>query len=317
MSRSSSLLARLRPLLVTSLVAAAASAAVAQDRAPATAPKQPDPTSQNLGNRSPATPTAPAADKGAAKEGEKAPAKEGEKPAADASKGAALEYVQMSTSMGTVIIELNREKAPISVENFLSYVDSGFYAGTIFHRVIPTFVIQGGGFTADMKQKPTEKPIKNECTNGLTNVRGSLSMARTQDPDSATSQFFINVADNIDGTMNNLDHPVTGVGYAVFGRVYAGMDVVDAIKDVATGSVKVDGPRGPMPMSNVPKQPVLIVKMSRISAEEAKKAAAAAPKAPAAAPAAPATPAAPAPGNGGRAPAAPTPGNGGRAPATR
>lgn len=240
---------------------------------------------------------------------EKKPEGETKHEGSDAAKsaGAPLEYVQMSTTMGTVILELNRDKAPLSVENFLKYVDKGFYDGTIFHRIIKTFVIQGGGFTADMTQKDTDPPIKNECTNGLKNVRGSLSMARTQDPDSATSQFFINVVDNIDGQPQNLDNPINGgPGYAVFGRIYAGMAVVDTIKDVPVGTVRVDTPRGQMPMSNVPKQAVMVIKMSRITEAEAKKAAEAANQTPAAAPAAapavpaavpttaPATPAAPA-----------------------
>jgi peptidyl-prolyl cis-trans isomerase A (cyclophilin A) len=260
-----------RPALMLALLAVSAltGAATAQDKAPpTTAPARPTapPNQPGLGAKPPAKP----ADRPADKPADSSDTKKPDAPAATT--GAALEFVQMQTSMGTVVIELNREKAPITVENFLNYVDKGFYEGTIFHRIIPTFVIQGGGFTADMKQKPTEKPIKNEYQNGLKNVRGSLSMARTDDPDSATSQFFINVVDNTEGNMNNLDNPIRGgVGYAVFGRVVAGMDVVDKIKDVPTGSVKVDGPGGSTPMSNVPKQPVVIVKMTKITAEDAKK----------------------------------------------
>lgn len=271
---SPSLLQLVRPLLVSALVFGGAAAASAQDRTPPAAPpakpatpeSKPTtpPSSPELGNR-PSKPAEKPAEKPTDKPKEGGDAKT-EKPT-----GPALEYVQMSTSMGTVVIELNREKAPISVENFLSYVDKGFYTGTIFHRVIPTFVIQGGGFTADMTQKATEKPIKNEWQNGLKNVRGSLSMARTPEPDSATTQFFINVADNTDGSMNNLDQPRGGAAYAVFGRVFSGMDVVDQIKDVPTGSVTATTPQGKAPMSNVPKTPVVIVKMTRITAEEAKK----------------------------------------------
>jgi peptidyl-prolyl cis-trans isomerase A (cyclophilin A) len=170
-----------------------------------------------------------------------------------------IEYVQMTTSKGDIILELNREKAPISVENFLSYVDKEFYNGTIFHRVIPTFMIQGGGFTNDMQQKPTEKPIKNEWRNGLKNERGTVAMARTAVADSATSQFFINVTDNA-----FLDQPRDGAAYAVFGKVVAGMNVVDAIRVVPTHT-------HPAGHQNVPLEPVVIERMKRISEEEAKK----------------------------------------------
>jgi cyclophilin family peptidyl-prolyl cis-trans isomerase len=181
--------------------------------------------------------------------------------------GPALEYVRMTTSAGDVIIELNREKAPISVENFLAYVDEDFYAGTIFHRVIKTFMIQGGGFSTDLKEKAvTRKPIKNEWQNGLKNVRGSVAMARRPDPDSATCQFFINVVDNA-----YLDEPRMGGAYAVFGRVVAGMDVVDRIKDVPTGKKQADTPQGKPMFSDVPLEPVTIQKITRMSADEAKK----------------------------------------------
>lgn len=161
--------------------------------------------------------------------------------------------VIMETSMGKIVIELDRAKAPISVENFLAYVDSGFYNGTLFHRVIPKFMIQGGGMEPGMKQKRTTRaPIKNEATNGLKNLRGTLAMARTNDPHSATAQFFINVVDN-----GFLDHPgQSGWGYAVFGKVVEGMDTVDKIKAVPTGQV---GPHG-----DVPKQDVVIQRVSRI-----------------------------------------------------
>lgn len=136
--------------------------------------------------------------------------------------------VTLDTSKGAIELELDAEKAPITVANFVSYVKKGHYEGTIFHRVIPGFMAQGGGFTADMNQKDTDAPIKNEGQNGLKNVRGSIAMARTSVLDSATSQFFINVVDNA-----GLDYPSNG-GYAVFGKVTKGMDVVDAIVSAPT-----------------------------------------------------------------------------------
>lgn len=139
--------------------------------------------------------------------------------------------VVFSTTFGEFTIELYPEEAPITVENFLAYVDAGFYDGTIFHRVIPVFVIQGGGFTDTMEQKPTRPSIKNEADNGLTNRRGTLSMARTRDIHSATSQFFINLQDNV-----VLDHGVRDFGYAVFGKVVKGTDVIDKIAAVRTGN---------------------------------------------------------------------------------
>lgn len=138
--------------------------------------------------------------------------------------------VLIKTSKGDITVELDKEKAPISVENFLSYVNDGFYNETVFHRVIKNFMIQGGGFTTDMKQKPTKDPIKNEAKNGLSNVRGSIAMARTGVVDSATSQFFINHKDN-----DFLNHGSRDYGYAVFGKVTEGMEVVDAIAEVKTG----------------------------------------------------------------------------------
>ena len=135
------------------------------------------------------------------------------------------------TSKGSFSVELDGKEAPLTVENFLAYVDSGHFAGTVFHRVIPGFVIQGGGLTADMRAKPTRSPIKNEAGNGLKNRRGTLSMARTNDIHSATSQFFVNLTDNA-----SLDQRPGSFGYAVFGRVVKGMEVVDAIAKVKTGS---------------------------------------------------------------------------------
>jgi cyclophilin family peptidyl-prolyl cis-trans isomerase len=156
--------------------------------------------------------------------------------------------VRFETSQGAFTVELFTSEAPLSAANFLEYVNSGFYDGTIFHRVVPGFVIQGGGFTADMTEKETRAPVKNEANNGLANVRGTLAMARRQDPDSASSQFFINLADNA-----FLDHQaptMTGWGYAVFGRVIAGMDVIDAIAQSPTGVA------GGMP--DVPVTPVVV-----------------------------------------------------------
>jgi len=138
--------------------------------------------------------------------------------------------VLIKTSKGDIKVELYKEKAPISVENFLSYVNDGYYSGTIFHRVMKNFMIQGGGFTADMKQKSPKDPIKNEAKNGLSNSKGTLAMARTSAVDSATSQFFINHADN-----KFLDHGTRDYGYAVFGKVIEGMDIVDKIAIVPTG----------------------------------------------------------------------------------
>jgi peptidyl-prolyl cis-trans isomerase A (cyclophilin A) len=138
--------------------------------------------------------------------------------------------VTMETSLGNIKIELFEKEAPISVKNFLNYTKSGFYSGTIFHRVINGFMIQGGGFTTEFKQKATDSPIRNEATNGLKNDRGTIAMARTGAPDSATSQFFINVKNN-----DNLNRPSPdGFGYAVFGKVIEGMAVVDKIKSVKT-----------------------------------------------------------------------------------
>lgn len=159
--------------------------------------------------------------------------------------------VIMSTSKGDIKIELYKDKAPVTVENFLNYVNDGFYDGTIFHRVIPNFMIQGGGFTPDMNQKPTNQPIKNEAENGLKNERGTLAMARTQVVDSATSQFFINTVDN-----SFLDNGVKDYGYAVFGRVVDGMDVVDEISAVETGS---KGMMGDVPREDVVIESVKIV----------------------------------------------------------
>ena len=153
--------------------------------------------------------------------------------------------VKIATSEGDIVVELDAAKAPKSVANFLQYVGAGHYNGTVFHRVIPTFMIQGGGMTADLKEKATRPPIPLESRNGLTNQRGTIAMARTNDPSSATSQFFINVKDN-----DFLNQPQSrdGNGYAVFGKVIDGMDVVDKIKATPTGP------------GDVPLQPILIKK---------------------------------------------------------
>ncbi len=142
--------------------------------------------------------------------------------------------VLMQTNKGQIVIELNAEKAPVSTENFLNYVRDGFYAETIFHRVIPNFMIQGGGFTPEMAQKKAKAEIKNEADNGLKNLRGTLAMARTQVVDSASSQFFINLVDN--AFLDHKGKTPNEYGYAVFGRVTEGMDVVDQIAKVSTGN---------------------------------------------------------------------------------
>jgi len=156
--------------------------------------------------------------------------------------------VILTTSLGDIKVELDPDKAPGSVQNFLDYAKAGYYDGTVFHRVIPGFMIQGGGMTPDMRDKPGQKPpIKNEGGNGLKNDRGTLAMARTSVPDSATSQFFINVKDN---TSLNRENAADKVGYAVFGKVIAGMDVVDKIEHVKTTAKP--------PHQNVPEEAVLI-----------------------------------------------------------
>jgi peptidyl-prolyl cis-trans isomerase A (cyclophilin A) len=163
----------------------------------------------------------------------------------------AQQKVKLATSQGDIVVELDREKAPKTVDNFLLYVKAGHYDGTIFHRVIENFMIQGGGMKPDMSEKPTRAPIPLESRSGLSNVRGTLAMARTMDPNSATAQFFINVKDNAFLDQANARD---GNGYAVFGKVVSGMDVVDKIKAVPTGD------RGGH--QNVPTTPVIIKKAS-------------------------------------------------------
>jgi len=160
--------------------------------------------------------------------------------------------VEMQTSKGTIVIELNEKKAPNTVANFLNYVNSGFYNGTIFHRVIGNFMIQGGGFTKNFEEKKTGQAIRNEANNGLSNARGTIAMARTPHPHSATAQFFINVKDN-----PFLNHSQRGWGYAVFGKVIKGMEVVEKIKQVATGNKNGH--------QNVPIENVVIEKVSVVS----------------------------------------------------
>ena len=162
--------------------------------------------------------------------------------------------IKLSTSMGEITLELDAENAPITVENFLSYVDSGHYDNTIFHRVIPGFVIQGGGMASGMQEKGTGTPIQNEADNGLKNLAGAICMARTNDPHSATAQFFINLKDN--SFLDHTEKTESGWGYAVFGRVVSGMDVVEKIAAVETGNVGYH--------SDVPLEDVVLDKAERM-----------------------------------------------------
>jgi len=163
--------------------------------------------------------------------------------------------VELKTSLGRIVLELDPEKAPKTVANFLKYAKEGFYNGTIFHRVMPGFMVQGGGFDEQMRQKPVQAPIENEARNGLKNIRGSIAMARTDDPHSATAQFFINVVDN-----DFLDFKLpsgNGWGYAVFGKVKEGMEVIDRIAKVSTGNAAGH--------QNVPRTPIVIEHVNIIS----------------------------------------------------
>ena len=169
---------------------------------------------------------------------------------------AANPEVELKTSMGTITLELYADKAPKTVENFLQYVKDGHFKGTIFHRVIPGFMIQGGGFTVDFAQKKTRAPVQNEANNGVRNDVGTIAMARTSDPNSATAQFFINVNDN-----QPLNFAPGNAGYAVFGKVVKGMDVVKKIESVETGN-------GPPPHQNVPRKPVIIEDARILSADK-------------------------------------------------
>src|SRR5687768_5639743 len=174
---------------------------------------------------------------------------------------AAGPQVELNTSAGTIVIELDRDKAPQTVDNFLQYVKDGHYNGTIFHRVIPGFMVQGGGFTPDMREKPTRGQIKNEAGNGLRNVTGTVAMARTPNPHSASAQFFINVSDNafLDFRAPTAD----GYGYAVFGKVVKGMDVVNRIVQVPTATRP--------PYADVPQKPVVIERAQVLGAAATSK----------------------------------------------
>ena len=167
-------------------------------------------------------------------------------------KGAGMVKVTMETNKGVITLELDGEKAPATVENFVTYARAGHYDGTVFHRVIPGFMIQGGGFDADMNQKATNSPVKIEADNGLKNTRGTVAMARTSDPNSATSQFFINVSDN--GFLDHQSPTAQGWGYTVFGKVTGGMDVVESIEKVKTGNSTGH--------QNVPLEDVIIEKVT-------------------------------------------------------
>ena len=164
-------------------------------------------------------------------------------------------HILMTTTLGPMTLELDADNAPKTVENFLSYVSNGFYDGTIFHRVINNFMVQGGGFTADMEQKATQAPIDNEANNGLKNARGTIAMARTQDPHSATAQFFINVQEN--DFLNHTGENMQGWGYTVFGKVIDGEDVLDKIRCVQTGSQAGH--------QDVPVEPIIIESMTVIT----------------------------------------------------
>lgn len=195
--------------------------------------------------------------------GAPAPAAPGSAPAAPPAAAAPV-FVLLDTSRGKIVLELDPAKAPISVANFMEYVKSGFYDGTVFHRVVPNFVVQGGGFDGQMVQKQTRPPIKNEWTNGLKNLKGTISMARLPNPDSATSQFFLNLKDNamLDGA--------NGPGYAVFGKIVAGMNVLDAMGSTRTAMAQAtdqSGVRRSFP--DVPAEPITLTKASEIPAAEA------------------------------------------------
>lgn len=163
--------------------------------------------------------------------------------------------IALTTNMGKIVLELDEKKAPKTVANFLGYVKKGHYNGLIFHRVISSFMIQGGGFDKNMEEKPTAAPIENEADNGLANLRGTIAMARTNDPHSATAQFFINVADN--PMLDFKPKTMQGWGYAVFGKVMSGMDVVDKIREVPTGSKGI--------FQDVPQTPVIIEKVEIVN----------------------------------------------------
>lgn len=186
------------------------------------------------------------------------------KPVEEAAEEVRFEYVMLETTKGNILLELDRARAPISVRNFMGYVKDGAYNGTIFHRVMSGFMIQGGGFTPDMVKKPTKAPIQNEWRNGLKNEVGTIAMARTENPNSATTQFFINVAKN-----RSLDQPMSGgAGYAVFGKVVMGMDTVDKIRTAPTGVTRDASGR---PFRDVPVSVIEIKKAVQVAPEAARK----------------------------------------------
>ncbi|HMN40867.1 MAG TPA: peptidylprolyl isomerase [Phycisphaerales bacterium] len=195
-----------------------------------------------------------------------------EEKAASEGDGSEYEYAKIATSKGDIYVRLNKTKAPISTKNFLEYADKKFYDNTIFHRVVKEFVVQGGGFTTELKEKETSAPIKNEWKNGLKNKKGTIAMARVAAADSATSQFYINVQDN-----EALDYPREAgdnAAYAVFGNVVAGMKVVDQIRQVRTTTKNGSRPDGkPIPLHDCPAENVVIKSIARVSKDEAEKAA--------------------------------------------
>lgn len=170
--------------------------------------------------------------------------------------------VKIETNLGDIVVELDQKNAPISTENFLAYVESGYYDNTIFHRVIPNFMIQGGGFSSDLAQKEPRGSIQNEADNGLSNKRGTISMARTNEPHSASAQFFINVKDN--AFLDHRSKNMQGWGYAVFGKVISGMEVIDKIESVQTETKVIGKKAGDMPHENVPVELVIMKKVSLI-----------------------------------------------------
>ena len=220
------------------------------DTPPESAPPEPEPVTKTAPVEEP-PPAEPPAEEPAPEPPPVAKVEPAPKKAAP--KAPANPAVVMTTSKGVIRIELDPAKAPLSVENFLKYVDAKFYDGTIFHRVIPNFMIQGGGFSSGMEKKETRAPIQNEAKNGLRNLRGTIAMARTTNPHSATAQFYINHVDN--PLLDQAGQPPGGWGYAVFGKVVEGMDVVDAIANVKTG-VAAD-------MADVPTQEVVIESVRR------------------------------------------------------
>ena len=185
-------------------------------------------------------------------------------PLAQAENGLEAQLIRMDTSEGSIVLEIYPDKAPTTVANFLKYVDAGFFNNTLFHRVIDDFMIQGGGFTPEYERKQTQAPIMNEADNGMKNKRGTIAMARTFEPHSATAQFFINVKDN--DFLDHVNKTPRGWGYCVFGKVVEGMDVVDKIKKVQTGA------GGPF-RQDVPQQPIIITQVTRLTAALPKPAA--------------------------------------------